>query len=111
MLLSRDRQSIRIDMRLRKLAGRDLVRKQDIQLLVRPALDLRQAKVRPDEHDKRRAAPEEARLSLEIPCGGVLHVAIQDLRHDVGELVSGAREHDSKWPQPHAGRFGYDAVC
>lgn len=111
MIVSRSRHSIRIDMGLGKLASRSLVCKQDIQLFVRAPFDLGQAEVGPDEDEKRCAAPEEARLSLEIPSGGILHVTVQDLRDDVGELVGGAGEHDGKRAQPHAGGFGNDAVC
>lgn len=80
---------VRINLRLRELASRDLVSEEDIQLFVRPALDLGDAEVGPDEDAQPRATPEETGLALPIPLGRVYRVGLQDLRHDVGELVRG----------------------
>jgi len=63
-----------VDVRLLPLASRDVAREHDVDLAVRSALHLRQAKVCDDQADEGGGTPYEAALAAEVATRGVQHV-------------------------------------
>ena len=100
-----------IDIGLSEFPRRDLVVKQDVQLLIRAILGLGQAEVSPDGGYSPRGKPEEPGLAFPIPLNRVDHVWVQDARGDLDNGVRVARNDDCLRPQSHGRRLGDDSIA
>lgn len=95
------RLSIGIHMRLAKLPRWDLLREQNIQLLIRPVLRLREPKVGPYGDQSRSSCPEESCFARPIPSRWVDLVGDQYARDDVDDLVGVASQNDGLSSEAH----------
>jgi hypothetical protein len=84
----------RIHNSARELPRRDLLREQNIKLMVRPVPRLREAEVGPDEHAEARAAPHEAGIAFEVPRLRVHHELLQRAADQAGDVGAVAGEAD-----------------
>ncbi|KAJ8108978.1 hypothetical protein OPT61_g7795 [Boeremia exigua] len=100
-----------IDLRARKLARRDVLLEQQIELREAAALGLRQPEERVDDAEEARARPEETGVVAPVPFAGVEHVRREHRRQDADDVVQVAAQHDRLDRQPARRQLGHERVA
>lgn len=103
---------ILIDPNLRRLElpRRNFSLKENIRLTIRPMLQLRQSKVRPNPHHQRRAPPDIPALAGQVPSRSIKHPGRQINHRNFSDIVRGPSDSCTQRAESHRRCLGDDGV-